>query len=111
MLITWGICRVLGVFGNLPKKIHKSRLEKKENGLFLLFLWFLHLTIWMVIWMVLDQIETTNVGPRQEEIEFLNICQKKKTMNVEIYHFKNKRHCTKQLDNHNNYKIDVEKFD
>ena len=65
----------------------------------------------MVIWMVLDQIGTTNVGTRQEEIEFLNVCQKRKTMNVEIYHFENKMHCTKQLDNHNNYKIEVEKFD
>ena len=46
-----------------------------------------------------------------EEIEFLNVCQKRKTMNVEIYHFENKMHCTKQLDNHNNYKIEVEKFD
>jgi hypothetical protein len=65
----------------------------------------------MVIWMGLDQIGTTNVGTKQEEIELLNVCQKRKTMNVEIYHFENKRHCTKQLDNHNNYKIEVEKFD
>jgi hypothetical protein len=62
----------------------------------------------MVIWMVLDQIGATNVGTRQKEIELLNVCQKRKTMNVEIYHFENKRHCTKQLDN---YKIKVEKFD
>ena len=61
--------------------------------------------------MVLDQIETTIVGTKQEEIEFLNVCQKRKTMNVEIYHFENKRHYTKQLDNHNNYNIKVENFD
>ena len=61
--------------------------------------------------MVLDQIGATNVGTKQEEIESLNVCQKRKTMNIEIYHFENKRHCTKQHDNHNNYKIEVEKFD
>ena len=61
--------------------------------------------------MVLDQIGTTNVGIRQEENEFLNVCQKKIYMNVEIYHFENKKHCTKQLHNHNNYKIEVKKFD
>ena len=82
MLITWGICKLLGVLGNLPKKFHKSGWGKKENGLFILFLWFFHLAIWMVIWMVPDQIGTTNVGTRQEEIEFLNVCQKRKTMNV-----------------------------
>jgi hypothetical protein len=44
-------------------------------------------------------------------LEFLNVCQNRKTMNVEIYHFKNKRHYTKQLDNHNNYNIEVESFE
>ena len=61
--------------------------------------------------MVLDQIGATNVGTRKGEIELINYCQKRKTMNVEIYHFENKRHCTKQLDSRNNYKIVVEKFD
>jgi hypothetical protein len=65
----------------------------------------------MLIWMGQDQIGTTNVGTKLEEIEFLNVCQKRKTMNVEIYHFENKKHYTKQLDNHNNYNIEVQNFD
>jgi hypothetical protein len=55
--------------------------------------------------MVQDQIGITNDGTKQKDFGFLGAFQNKRTMNVEIYHFGNKKHYTKHFDNHNNYSI------
>ncbi len=61
--------------------------------------------------MIKDQIGTTNDGTKQEDFEFLlSVCQNRKTMNVGIYHFGNKKHYTMQFDNHNNYNFGEKSF-
>jgi hypothetical protein len=44
-----------------------------------------------VKWIVQDEIGTTNDGTRQEDFGYLDVFQNKRIMNVEIYHFKNKK--------------------
>ena len=60
--------------------------------------------------MVQDQTRTTNDGTRREGFGFLSVFQNRRTMNAGIYHFGNKRHCTEQFDNHNNYNFGEKSF-
>ena len=107
MLVIWETCKGLGEFGSF----HKFKGEKKEskfvllNKLFQVVMGFFHLFFLRVKWIGLDQIGSTIDGTKQEDFEYLNVYQNRKTKSAGIYHFENKRHCTKQFDNHNNYNL------
>ena len=105
MLVIWETCKGLGEFGSF----HKFEGEKKESkfvlvsNLFQFVLEFFHLFFLRVKWIVLDQIGSTIDGTKQEDLEYSDIYQNRKTKSAGTCHFENKKHCTKQFDNHNNY--------
>jgi hypothetical protein len=104
MLTIWETCKGLVEFGNF----HKFEGEKKESkfvllsNLFQFVLEFFHLFFLRVKWIDLDQIGSTIEGTKQEDFEYLDIYQNRKTKSAGTYHFENKMHCTKQFGNHNN---------